>query len=224
MAKILIAEDDSEINSLICDFLSGEGFDVISSHDGLAAINAIRTDKNISLVILDLMLPYKSGDMVLSDARTFTDVPFIVLSAKSDTRSKIDLIKMGADDYMTKPFDLDELLVRINAVLRRMGKGDIGTAVLSHKNLIMNVSSKTVEVCTKPLFLTAKEFAILELLLRNSGTVFSKSRIFETVWDEPFFDDSTIKVHMSNLRSKLKQADPDNEYIETVWGMGYKLC
>ena len=224
MAKILIAEDDSEINSLICDFLSGEGFDVISSHDGLDAINALRSYNDISLVILDLMLPYKSGDMVLSDARTFTDVPFIVLSAKSDTRSKIDLIKMGADDYMTKPFDLDELLVRINAVLRRMGKGDIGTAVLSHKNLIMNVSSKTVEVCTKPLTLTAKEFAILELLLRNPNTVFSKSRIFEAVWDEPFYDDSTIKVHMSNLRSKLKKADSDNKYIETVWGMGYRLC
>ena len=121
MRKILVAEDDETINRLVCDYLASEGFETLPALNGLDAVRLVRDGSDISLVILDLMLPFQSGDMVLKKIREFSSVPVIVLSAKSETSTKIDLLKMGADDYLTKPFDLDELLVRIEAVLRRSG-------------------------------------------------------------------------------------------------------
>ena len=119
MKKILTAEDDREINRLICEYLSSQGYETLSALNGLDAVRIVREQSDLSLLILDLMLPFQSGDMVLQKIREFSDIPVIVVSAKSETRSKIDLIRMGADDYITKPFDLDELLVRVEAVLRR---------------------------------------------------------------------------------------------------------
>lgn len=227
MRKILIAEDDAQINRLVCDYLSSEGFDTISALNGLDAVRLVRENTDISLVILDLMLPFQSGDMVLKKIREFSSVPVIILSAKSETSTKIDLIKMGADDYLTKPFDLDELLVRIEAVLRRSGGGDSTDTeekILTLKNLTLNLNSGTAEVCGKAITLTVKEFAILVLMLKNPSKIWSKANLFESVWGEAYLsDDNTVKVHMSNIRAKIKKQDPDNEYIETVWGMGYRL-
>ena len=227
MRKILIAEDDEQINRLVCDYLSSEGFDTLSALNGLDAVRQVRENTDISLVILDLMLPFQSGDMVLKKIREFSSVPVIILSAKSETSTKIDLIKMGADDYLTKPFDLDELLVRTEAVLRRSGggdKADTDECFFSYKNLTLDLNSGTAKVCGRELTLTVKEFAILALMLKNPAKIWSKSNLFESVWGEAYLsDDNTVKVHMSNIRSKIKKHDPDNEYIETVWGMGYRL-
>ena len=151
----------------------------------------------------------------------------IVVSAKSETHSKIELLRNGADDYITKPFDLDELLVRVEAVLRRYEGNSSKPAeskTLSYKNLVLDLTSGMAKVSGKVMTLTSKEFAILELMLNNPTKLYSKANLFESVWGESYFnDDSTVKVHMSNIRNKLKKLDPDVEYIETVWGMGYRL-
>ncbi len=226
MKKILTAEDDREINRLICEYLDSQGYDTLSALNGLDAVRMVREQEDISLLILDLMLPFQSGDMVLTKIREFTDIPVIVVSAKSDTRSKIDLIRMGADDYLTKPFDLDELLVRVEAVLRRYDAKSAQDEVklLTCKNLTLDVAAGTVTVCGSVMSLTSKEFAILELMLQSPRKLWSKANLFESVWGESYIsDDKTVKVHMSNIRQKLKKLDPDNEYIETVWGMGYRL-
>lgn len=225
MNKILIAEDDREICRLLQCFLSEQGYVPVSAANGLEALSAVRELPDLSLILLDLMLPYKSGDAVLKSIREFSQIPVIIVSAKDTIRTKVEVIRMGADDYITKPFDLDELLARIEAVLKRCG----GTSSkeperLCYQALVLDRSAKTAAIDGRPLPLTAKEYAILELLLSNPRKLFSKANLFESVWQESYYSgDSTLKVHMSNLRNKLREYDPEREYIETVWGMGYRL-
>ena len=140
-------------------------------------------------------------------------------------QTKIDVIRIGADDYITKPFDLGEVLVRIEAMLRRSGNRNKNADVLTHKNLSLHTKEGRAFVNGKELALTSKEFAILDLLLTHPDKIFSRSNIFDSLWDEDSgnYDDNAVKVHMSNLRSKLSAADTE-EYIETVWGMGYRLA
>lgn len=222
--KIVICEDDMEIRELLVSFLSGQGYECLQCENGMNALNCIKDNRDASLVILDLMLPFKSGDSVLADVRTFSDIPVIILSAKDTVRSKVELIRLGADDYVTKPFDLDELLVRIEAVLRRTADKDPKSEILIYKNMSLDKFKKEICVSGKVINFAQKEYSILELLMENTEKLFSKSEIFEAVWKERYLDDDNlIKVHMSNIRSRLKAADPDNDYIETVWGMGYRL-
>lgn len=226
MAKILIVEDDKEINRLLCEYLQSQDHEVLGAVNGLSALNLLRDRQDIDLVLLDLMLPLQSGDVVLTKLREFSGVPVIVLSAKDTVQTKIDVIRMGADDYMTKPFDLDEVEARIEAVLRRVKKqtNPDGEKILQYKDLVMDCVAKSVTVKGNALVLTSKEYMLLELLLRNPAKLFSKANLFESVWNEPYFhEDSTLKVHMSNLRNKIKQYAGDEEYIETVWRMGYRL-
>ena len=174
------------------------------------------------------MLPYQSGDMVLKKMREFSKLPVIVLSAKDTVQTKIDVIRLGADDYITKPFDLDEVAVRIEAVLRRAGQGaeqktSAHPVRLTFKQMVLDCEAKTVTVNGHKLELTGKEYGILELLLKNQTKLYSKANLFESVWNEPYYaEDNTLKVHMSNIRNKIKKYD-EEEYIETIWGMGYKL-
>lgn len=226
MKKILIVEDDNEIRSLLSEYLSQLGYSPLTAENGLDGLKSARDNEGLSLIILDLMLPYQSGDSVLKKLREFTDIPVIILSAKSMVQSKIDLIKAGADDYMTKPFDLDELAVRIEALLRRSGGNNKKQSdFLTYKKLTLDTENKTASVNGNTLVLTSKEYAILELMLSNPAKLFSKSNIFESIWNEEYLcDDNTVKVHISNLRNKIKKYDPDEEYICTVWGMGYKLA
>lgn len=226
MSKILVVEDDKEINRLLCEYLESQNYTVLHAQNGLEALNMLRDRADIDLVLLDLMLPLQSGDVVLAKLREFSEVPVIVLSAKNTVQTRIDVIRMGADDYITKPFDLDEVAVRIEAVLRRMQKEaePEKQEKIQYRNLVMDCMAKTVTVQGNVLVLTSKEYMILELLLRNPAKLFSKANLFESVWNEPFYnEDSTLKVHMSNLRNKIKQYAGDEEYIETVWGMGYRL-
>lgn len=224
MVKILIVEDDQEISRLLCDYMQSLGYGVVSAKNGLSALTVLRDRQDIGLVLLDLMLPFQSGDMVLTKLREFSETPVIVLSAKDTVRTKIDMIRLGADDYITKPFDLDEVAVRIEAVLRRSEKKETGsTEKLQYKDLQMDCNAGKATIKGNELILTSKEYGILELLLRNPTKLFSKANLFESVWNEPYFnEDSTLKVHMSNLRNKIKQYEQE-EYIETVWRMGYRL-
>lgn len=220
---VLIAEDDKEINQLLKNYLEGEGYNCLSAGTGLDALRLIKEEEP-DIVLLDLMLPLKSGDAVLEEVRKFSDVPVIVVSAKDMVRTKIDLMRLGADDYVTKPFDLDELLVRIEVVLRRSGKSEkTENTPLKFKNMKIDTDLKKVFVNGNELSLAAKEYSILELMIGNPTKLFSKANLFESVWKEKYMDDDNIiKVHMSNIRSRIKEYDPD-EYIETVWGMGYRL-
>lgn len=226
----LIVEDDREINKLLCEYLVGEGYKVLSAFNGLEAMNIFSKHSDICMILLDIMLPFQSGDSVLKKLRETSDVPVIIISAKDTVQTKVDIIRMGADDYITKPFDLDEVLVRIEAVLRRSaGRNNIsqasdkGTEEIVFKNMKLDMVRKVVFVNGNPLVLTSKEYSILELMLKNPNKLFSKANLFESVWNELYYsEDNTLKVHMSNIRNKIKQYD-EEEYIETVWGMGYKL-
>ena len=220
----MIAEDDKEINRLMGEFLSEQGYTCVSVNNGLDAVRVVRTESP-DMMLLDLMLPLKSGDSVLNEIRTFTQMPVIVVSAKDTVQNKIELMRLGADDYITKPFDLDELLVRIEAVLRRCRIEETEEEkFLTFKNITIDTVSKKITVNGKEIILSSKEYGILEVLLQNQDKLFSKANLYESVWNEKYMnDDNIMKVHMSNIRSRLKEADPDTEYIETVWGMGYRL-
>jgi len=178
-------------------------------------------------VLLDLMIPGINGEQLLLDIRATKQMPIIVITAKLDKQLKLDLLRAGADDYIIKPFDLEEVSARVYSNIRRYLEFSNATSVkerLSHKDIVMDKSTKEVWVNSKLVTLTAREFAILELLLSHPKKVFTKANLFESVWgDEYLGDDNTVNVHMSNLRNKLTKANPQEEYIETIWGMGYRL-
>jgi DNA-binding response OmpR family regulator len=223
MDKILIIEDNKDVNLLLAETLMDEGYRVESAFDGLAGTKAIENG-TFDLIMLDIMLPYKSGDEILKELRGFCDVPVIILSAKDMVGTKIDLLKLGADDYITKPFDLGEVAARVASHLRRSHRQEKIELVLVYKDMVLDVSTKRITVKDKELELTAKEYHILELLLQNPGKVFSKVNIYESIWGEEYLgDDNAVKTHMSNLRNKLRNISPAQEYIETVWGLGYRL-
>lgn len=219
--KILIVEDDKEISQMISEYLFKNGYDTFQIYSGTEVINYIKNN-SIDLIILDVMLTYKSGDEVLREIRLFSNIPVIVVSAKDMIQTKVDLLKLGADDYITKPFSLEELLARIEVNLRRSFKFNNNESII-YKEINLNPSTKEVIIEDDNILLTSKEFSILELMIRNPSKVFSKRNLYESVWGEVYaYDDDTINTHISNLRKKLK-AKNNIDYIETVWGMGYKL-
>ncbi len=225
MQKILIIEDDSEICGMLTRFLEQNNFSTQSATNGIDGISKAKA-QSYDLILLDLMLPYKSGDELLRELREVSNVPVIVMSAKTLTQTKIEILRLGADDYITKPFDLNELLARIEVNMRRYmaGSGTQTTkTTLCHGEITINKISKEVIAGKITLNLTAKEYALLEIMLENPVKVFSKQNLYESVWNEHYaYDDNTINTHMSNLRKKIKSAS-NKDYIETVWGMGYKL-
>ncbi|MDO4422572.1 MAG: response regulator transcription factor [Eubacteriales bacterium] len=223
MTKILVVEDDKEINKLVSDFLVSNGYEVVSLFDGLKATDAVKNE-GADLVILDLMLPYKNGDMVLADIRKISNIPVIIVSAKETTQNKIDLLRLGADDYMTKPFDLEEVLARIESNLRRAGFGRDSGNTLEYNGLTIDENNNLATLDGTELSLTAKEFAILLMLLKYPNKVFSKANLFESIWKEEYIaEDNALNVHVSNLRAKLKNISPEKDFIDTVWGIGYRL-
>ena len=224
--KILLVEDDTGIRELLSVFLKDNGYIVDEAADGMKGAQLAQAYAYAyDLILLDIMLPYKSGDQLLKELREHSDVPVIVLSAKDMVQTKIDVIRIGADDYITKPFDLGEVLVRIEALMRRSGRMSRDTDVLIHKNLKLHIKDGRAFINGDELALTVKEFSILKLLLSHPDKIFSRANIFDSLWDEDSgnYDDNAVKVHMSNLRSKLSAHDTE-EYIETLWGMGYRLA
>lgn len=223
MDRILIVEDSRDVNALLKEAMLQEGYQVETAFDGIAGAKAL-IEQEFDLLLLDIMLPYKSGDEVLKELRSYSDMPVIMISAKDMITTKIDLLKLGADDYITKPFDLGEVAARVASLLRRIHKKEELAAIITYKDMILNGDRMQITVRGEVLELTAKEYYILELFLKNPGKVFSKANIYETVWQEEYLgDDNAVKTHMSNLRGKLKKANPKEEYIETVWGLGYRL-
>ena len=222
--KILIIEDDLEICSLLKEFLEESGYDIKTSNTGIDGMRELKS-LTYNLVILDLMLPYKSGDEILRELRSFSNMPVIILSAKDMVHTKVDLLCLGADDYVTKPFDLNEIQARIESNLRRCSTdSSLSKSVLAYKDITLNEEEKKVTANGNTLILTSKEYNILLLLLSHPQKVFSKANLFESIWNEEYLsEDNTLNVHISNIRNKLKSANPNEEYIETIWGMGYKL-
>ena len=223
MEKILVIEDNKDVNAMLSEILAEEGFEVFSAYTGTDGLKEIKKNQ-YDLILLDIMLPFKSGDEILKEVREFSDVPVIVISAKDMIGLKIDLLKMGADDYITKPFDLGEVVARVYANLRRSRIKTQTEKVLRYKDMAVDIDSKRVIVNNTELDLTAKEYGIMELLIRNRDRVFTKANLYETIWQDAYLgDDNAVKTHISNLRSKLKTANSQQDYIETVWGLGYRL-
>ena len=231
--KILIVEDDLEISKLLADFLQGNGYEVLCQYDGLHVLDCIQ-EHQIDLILLDIMLPYRSGDTILADIRKFSTVPVIVISAKETTQNKIDLLRLGADDYITKPFDMvlrigevldmEEVLARIESNLRRIQFQNSTPSSLKCNDLVLDLDGNRAMLQGAELPLTAKEFAILELLMKYTDKIFSKANLFQSVWNTEYIsEDNTLNVHISNLRNKMKAICPDKEFIDTVWGIGYRL-
>ncbi len=220
--KILIVEDDNGINSMLQTALTREGYTCVGAYSGTEALLRLQNE-TFSLVILDLMLPGLEGQEVLRQVRNFADMPVIVLSAKDALDTKVDLLTLGANDYMTKPFELPEVIARVKVWLRNTRQSESGSRILSYDELSMDMDSKVFSVNGNIVPLTAQELKIMELFLRHPGKVFSKNEIYEYAWDDYYIgEDKTINVHISNIRQKLKKY-AGKEYIETVWGLGFKL-
>lgn len=217
---ILVIEDDENINGLLCNILKRSGYEVQSALNGwdgyeLAMHNQYR------LILMDLMLPMKSGEEILRELRTRKNTPVIVLSAKNAVYNRIELLRLGADDFICKPFDIDEVVLRMEAVLRRTE----GTqSVLTYKDMKIDRDCKRVFVSSSEIICTAMEYAILDIMLSNPDKIFSKRNLFESITGEEYLsDENTMNVHISNLRKKIAVFDQE-PYIETVYGMGYRLA
>lgn len=218
---ILIIEDDTEISDMLRLLLRQNGWQTICAYSGTEGLLA--HNKDVSLILLDLMLPGRSGEDIIRELKQKHNVPVIVTSAIHDVHKKVDLFALGADDYVTKPFHNEELLARIAARLRT-GTDSSAEEILTFKDIVLNKGDFSVQCGGRAIELARHEFLLLQLLMENPNRTCTKSLIYDTVWDyENSADDNTLNVHISKLRKKLKECSPDEEYIETVWGIGYRL-
>ena len=218
---ILIIEDDTEINDMLRILLKSNGYRTISAYSGTEGV--LVHNNEVSLILLDLMLPGRSGEEIIRELKQKHSVPVIVMSAIHDVNKKVDLFSLGADDYVTKPFNNEELLARISARLRN--DTNVSSAeVLTYKDIVLNKSDFSAQCSGMTMDLSKHEFALLQLLMEHPNQTCTKSMIYDTVWDyENSADDNTLNVHISKLRKKLKECNPEEEYVETVWGIGYRL-
>lgn len=221
--KILIVEDDNDINSLLYEMLTENGYCASSAYSGTEALIYIENNK-YDLILLDLMLPGKSGDELIDIIREKEDMPLIIISAKEERGLKAKMLRAGADDFISKPFDIDEVLARIESNIRRYLKNVKVDDEKEYKEIKVCDESRIAKVNEVELQLTSTEFDILNLMVKHPDKVFSKNNLFKSVWGEDFIcDDNTITVHISNLRNKIKKAGAKESYIKTIWGIGYKL-
>lgn len=220
MGNILIIEDNLEINNLIKETLDKDGYLCTQAFSGTEGILQIQMN-NFSLIILDLMLPGLTGEKFIEECIKTTDTPILVASAKDSIDSKIKCLRLGADDYLVKPFDIKELKARVEALIRR-SKGNIKNNI-SYKGVTLHRELFDICVNDTPLNLTQQEYKIIKLLLDNPNKVFTKQDIYEYAWDDYYIgEDKTINVHISNIRRKIKEFT-EEEIIETIWGIGFKL-
>ncbi|NCB63897.1 MAG: response regulator transcription factor [Clostridia bacterium] len=219
---ILVVEDDPDINRLLCKILSTAGYDCRPAFSGSEAV-LWAEQYDYDLVLLDLMLPGLTGEEFIARVRKKNTMPIIVLSAKAGLESRVNALRLGADDFISKPFDNAEVLARIEAQLRRYKEfsnpADQGQTLICG-NLVLDRDAVTVTADGRDVTLTAREFEILSLLMRSPKKVFTREQLYESVWGGEYMgDDNTVNVHISNLRSKLGKG----EYIKTVWGIGFKM-
>jgi len=220
--KILIIEDDTDINHMLQTLLRQNGYEAVGAYSGTEGL--LVHSGEVSLILLDLMLPGQRGEEIIQELKAKHNVPVIVMSAIHDVGKKVDLFSLGADDYVTKPFFNEELLARI-AVRLKKPEADRGTCEKLHfRDIVLDTGDFSVQCGGKAVELSRLEFELLRLLVKNAGKVCTKSMIYDTVWnDENSADDNTLNVHISKLRKKLKSCNPKDDYIETVWSIGYRM-
>ena len=218
--KVLVVDDESRMRKLVRDFLVKKDFVVLEAEDGAQAVDIFFSTKDISLIILDVMMPKMDGWQVCREIRELSDVPIIMLTAKSDERDELLGFDLGVDEYISKPFSPKILVARVEAILRRSNLLN-DDSVITAGEITLNKSAHEVTVAGKPVELSFKEFELLNYFMDNQGLALSREKILNSVWNYDYFGDArTIDTHVKKLRSKLgKQGD----YIKTIWGMGYKF-
>ncbi|MBQ7752988.1 MAG: response regulator transcription factor [Treponema sp.] len=218
--KILVIEDDKGITDYLIPELKHEGFETVTANTGRQGIEMFQNEKP-DLILLDVMLPELNGIEVLRRIREVSNVPIILETARGETIDKINGLNAGADDYIAKPFEIEELIARINAILRRVNTQDKTDVVLRCRDLEMNTQSMNVKIGDKQLYLSKTEYFLLKLFLENVGKVISRDEILDAIWGkEHFIDENIVDVYIGYLRSKIADVDK-SEYIKTVRGIGY---
>ncbi|MGN0427555.1 MAG: response regulator transcription factor [Agathobacter sp.] len=219
--KILVVDDESRMRKLVKDFLVRQNYEVIEAADGEEALDAFYADKDIALIILDVMMPKLNGWDVCKEIRSTSKVPIIMLTAKSDESDELMGFELGIDEYVTKPFSPKILVARVEAILRRTNK--IGEAAESKEmgGIVLDKVAHQVTIDGNPIELSFKEFELLDYFMENAGIALSRERILNSVWNYDYFGDArTIDTHVKKLRNKMGEK---GDYIKTIWGMGYKF-
>lgn len=231
LTNILIVEDDTDINNLLARIMKQQGFQATQAFSGTEARLRLSMEE-YDLMLLDLMLPGVMGEDIIQEIREKSDLPILVLSAKSALEDRVKVLNLGADDYLIKPFEKEEVIARVNRALRRYkgyakrgGKKEsrLQEESLTYKKLTLHTQAREALVNSQPLSLTAHEYDILLLLMQNPNKVYSRESLYEEIWKGGYYgEDNTVNVHVSNLRKKIAALD-EEEYIKTVWGIGFKL-
>ncbi|HOJ47574.1 MAG TPA: response regulator transcription factor [Bacillota bacterium] len=226
MCNVLICDDEKDIVSALKIYLSSEDYRTFEAYNGMEAVQIVK-ENEIHLVLMDIMMPVMDGITAMTKLREFSNVPIILLTAKSEDSDKILGLNIGADDYITKPFNPVEVLARVKSQLRRytkLGSAVIKPTALKIGNIALDDETKTVTVDGEPVSLTPTEYEILKLLMQNPGKVFSSAEIYTKVWgDNPLGCENTVAVHIRHLREKLEINPAEPRYLKVVWGQGYKI-
>lgn len=218
--KILVIDDESRMRKLVRDFLSKKGYEVLEASNGEEAMDIFYSDKEIGLLILDVMMPKMDGWEVCREVRKTSKVPIIMLTAKADERDELLGFELGVDEYVTKPFSPKILVARVEAILRRSNMGN-NDGIITVGDIRMDKNAHEVFVGEKPIELSFKEFELLAYFIENQGIALSRERILNNVWNYDYFGDArTIDTHVKKLRNKMGE---QGKYIKTIWGMGYKF-
>lgn len=218
--KILVVDDESRMRKLVKDFLTREGFIVLEAGDGIEAMDLFYEDKDIALIILDVMMPKMDGWQVCREIREHSKVPVIMLTARSEERDELQGFDLGVDEYISKPFSPKILVARVEAILRRT-KGTEAEEVMDTGGIIIDKTAHIVKIDGESVELSYKEFELLSYFVENQGIALSREKILNNVWNYDYFGDArTIDTHVKKLRSKLGDK---GDYIKTIWGMGYKF-
>ena len=218
--KILVVDDESRMRKLVKDFLVRQGYTVLEAADGMEAMDYFYEDKDIALIILDVMMPKMDGWEVCREIRMHSKVPIIMLTARSEERDELQGFDLGVDEYISKPFSPKILVARVEAILRRT-QGSGNTDEISAGGIVVDKAAHTVMSDGSPVDLSFKEFELLTYFIENQGIALSREKILNNVWNYDYFGDArTIDTHVKKLRSKLGDK---GEYIKTIWGMGYKF-
>lgn len=218
--KVLVVDDESRMRKLVKDFLTRKDFIVIEAEDGMQAVDLFFSEKDIALIILDVMMPKMDGWQVCREVREMSDVPIIMLTAKSDERDELLGFELGVDEYISKPFSPKILVARVEAILRRTNQLT-SESIITAGDITLNKSAYEVTVAGKPVELSYKEFELLTYFMENQGIALSREKILNSVWNYDYYGDArTIDTHVKKLRSKLGE---QGNYIVTIWGMGYKF-
>ena len=217
--KILVVDDEARMRKLVKDFLIKSKFDVLEAGDGEEAVDQFYENKDVALIILDVLMPKMDGWEVVREIRKYSQVPIIMLTAKSDEKDELLGFELGVDEYISKPFSPKILVARVEAILRRTNQLDDGDIEVG--GIYINQSAHEVKIDGEPIDLSFKEFELLTYFVTNQGVALSRERILNNVWNYDYFGDArTIDTHVKKLRSKLGKK---GEYIKTIWGMGYKF-